>query len=75
MNSHSRISAVSTAARAPELIAAVKPQETAPPRTSGVKAILTADAHVVPEVLQQSGFVFTHPTVEDAVAAAVPAAS
>jgi uncharacterized protein (TIGR01777 family) len=39
------------------------------------EAILTADAHVVPEVLQQSGFVFTHPTVEDAVAAAVPAAS
>jgi uncharacterized protein (TIGR01777 family) len=38
-------------------------------------ALLTTDAHVVPEVLQQSGFVFSHPTVEDAVAAVVPAAS
>jgi len=36
-------------------------------------ALLTSDAHVVPEMLQQSGFVFSHPTVEDAVAAAVPA--
>lgn len=43
--------------------------------SDATEAILTADAHVVPEVLQQSGFVFTHPTVEDAVAAAVPAAS
>ena len=39
------------------------------------EAILTADAHVVPQALETSGFVFSHPTVEDAVAAAVPAAS
>ena len=39
------------------------------------EAILTADAHVVPQALEESGFVFSHPTVEDAVAAAVPAAS
>jgi uncharacterized protein len=37
------------------------------------EAILTADAHVVPAALTASGFVFSHPTVEDAVAAAVPA--
>jgi NAD dependent epimerase/dehydratase family enzyme len=29
--------------------------------------------NVVPEALTASGFVFSHPTVEDAVAAAVPA--
>jgi uncharacterized protein (TIGR01777 family) len=39
------------------------------------EAILTADMHVVPEVLEGSGFAFRHATVEDAVAAAVPAAS
>jgi NAD dependent epimerase/dehydratase family enzyme len=39
------------------------------------EAILTADAHVVPDALETSGFAFSHPTVEDAVAAAVPAAS
>lgn len=39
------------------------------------EAILTADMHVVPAVLETSGFAFAHPTVEDAVAAAVPAAS
>lgn len=39
------------------------------------EAILTADAHVVPEALEKSGFVFSSATVEDAVAAAVPAAS
>ncbi|WP_235007862.1 TIGR01777 family oxidoreductase [Microbacterium timonense] len=39
------------------------------------EAILTADAHVVPDVLEASGFAFTHRTVEEAVAAAVPAAS
>lgn len=39
------------------------------------QALLTADMHVVPEVLRESGFVFTHTTVEDAVAAVVPAAS
>lgn len=39
------------------------------------EAILTADAHVVPAALEASGFTFRHPTVEDAVAAAVPAAA
>lgn len=39
------------------------------------EALLTSDAHVLPEALLQSGFVFSHPTVEDAVAAVVPAAS
>jgi len=37
------------------------------------EGLLTCDTHVVPEVLTTSGFVFTHPTVEDAVAAAIPA--
>lgn len=36
------------------------------------EAILTADAHVLPAALTESGFRFSHPTVEDAVAAAVP---
>ncbi len=36
------------------------------------EAILTADMHVVPAVLEQSGFSFTHSTVEEAVAHAVP---
>nr|WP_274637566.1 TIGR01777 family oxidoreductase [Microbacterium bovistercoris] len=35
-------------------------------------ALLLADAHVVPAVLASSGFRFRHPTVEDAVADAVP---
>ena len=39
------------------------------------EAILTADADVEPAVLEASGFAFRHPTVEDAVAAAVPAAA
>lgn len=39
------------------------------------EALLTTDAHVVPDALTASGFAFTHATVEDAVAAAVPAAS
>ncbi|WP_363357698.1 TIGR01777 family oxidoreductase [Microbacterium sp. LMI12-1-1.1] len=39
------------------------------------EALLTSDAHVVPSALLLSGFEFSHPTVEDAVAAAVPAAS
>jgi uncharacterized protein (TIGR01777 family) len=39
------------------------------------EAILTADAHVVPHALETSGFAFSRPTVQDAVAAAVPAAS
>jgi uncharacterized protein (TIGR01777 family) len=38
------------------------------------EALLTVDAHVVPAALEESGFAFTHPTVEDAVAAAVPTA-
>lgn len=38
-----------------------------------VEALLTSDMHVVPGALMASGFTFTHPTVEDAVAAAVPA--
>ncbi|AUG30204.1 MULTISPECIES: TIGR01777 family oxidoreductase [Microbacterium] len=37
------------------------------------EGLLTCDMHVVPEVLTASGFTFSHPTVEDAVAAAVPA--
>ncbi|MFB8388105.1 TIGR01777 family oxidoreductase [Microbacterium sp. NPDC055910] len=37
-------------------------------------ALLTADMHVVPDVLERSGFRFRHTTVEEAVAAAVPAA-
>lgn len=37
------------------------------------ESLLTADAHVVPAALEASGFTFTHATVEDAVAAAVPA--
>ena len=36
------------------------------------EAILTSDAHVVPAVLEASGFEFSHRTVEEAVAAAVP---
>ncbi|MFT4219168.1 MAG: TIGR01777 family oxidoreductase [Microbacterium sp.] len=39
------------------------------------EAILTADMDVVPEVLQASGFSFRHPTVEDAVDAALVTAS
>jgi len=39
------------------------------------EALLTTDAHVVPDALTASGFAFAHPTVEDAVAAAVPPAS
>ena len=38
------------------------------------EALLTSDMDVVPAVLEASGFSFTHPTVEDAIAAAVPAA-
>lgn len=36
-------------------------------------ALLVADADVRPRVLEESGFAFTHRTVEDAVASAVPA--
>ncbi|SFS01551.1 hypothetical protein SAMN04487846_1483 [Microbacterium sp. cf046] len=38
------------------------------------EALLTTDATVAPRVLEQSGFTFTHTTVEQAVEAAVPAA-
>ncbi len=41
--------------------------------TDATEALLTSDMHVVPEKLTASGFAFTHPTVEDAVAAVVPA--
>mgnify|MGYP003520118676 FL=1 len=34
-------------------------------------SVLLADAHVVPSVLESSGFTFTHPTVESAVDAAI----
>ncbi len=37
------------------------------------ESLLTADLDVRPRVLEASGFSFAHPTVEDAVAAAVPA--
>lgn len=37
-------------------------------------AVLLVDAHVIPAALEASGFAFTHPTVEDAVAAVIPAA-
>ncbi|WP_292834751.1 TIGR01777 family oxidoreductase [Microbacterium sp.] len=37
------------------------------------RSLLTGDMNVVPLALQTSGFTFTHPTVEDAVAAAVAA--
>ena len=36
------------------------------------EALLTTDAAVLPAVLEESGFVFTHSTVEQAVDAAVP---
>lgn len=39
------------------------------------EALLTTDADVRPDVLEASGFTFAHETVEQAVAAAVPAAS
>ena len=34
-------------------------------------ALLAADAHVLPAVLESTGFTFEHPTVDDAVAAAL----
>lgn len=37
------------------------------------EALLTSDADVVPEVLERSGFVFTHRTVDEAVASALAA--
>ncbi|MCH6232111.1 TIGR01777 family oxidoreductase [Microbacterium sp. CFH 31415] len=38
------------------------------------EAVLTSDLDVAPAVLEASGFSFRHPTVEDAIASAVPAA-
>jgi peptide/nickel transport system permease protein len=49
MNSHSRISAVSTAARAPQLVATAKSQEAALPRTSGIRAIVKHARYVISE--------------------------
>lgn len=43
--------------------------------SDATEALLTTDAEVRPAVLEASGFTFAHPTVEEAVAAAVPAAS
>lgn len=37
------------------------------------ESLLTTDAWVKPDVLESSGFTFRHPTVTDAIAAAVPA--
>lgn len=37
-----------------------------------VSALLTDDVEVIPKALLDSGFAFTHATVEDAVAAAIP---
>ncbi len=42
--------------------------------SDATEALLTSDAYVVPEALTASGFTFTHATVSQAVAAAVPAA-
>lgn len=41
--------------------------------SDATEALLTTDADVRPTVLERTGFAFTHPTVEEAVAAAVPA--
>lgn len=43
--------------------------------SDATEAILTADMNVVPVVLEDSGFTFRHPAVDDAVAAAVPPAA
>ena len=43
--------------------------------TDATEALLTCDMDVAPAALEASGFTFTHATVEDAVAAAVPAAA
>jgi len=49
MNSHSRISAVSSVARAPKFAVAVKPMETMPAQTSGLKAVLRQTKYVISE--------------------------
>ena len=41
--------------------------------SDATEAILTSDMDVAPTLLTDAGFTFTHPTVEDAVRAAVPA--
>ena len=41
--------------------------------SDAVEAILTSDADVRPTVLEETGFTFSHPTVEEAVASVVPA--
>ncbi len=41
--------------------------------TDATEALLTSDADVRPTALEHSGFAFTHRTVEEAVASAVPA--
>jgi uncharacterized protein (TIGR01777 family) len=43
--------------------------------SDATQALLTSDMDVVPRVLTSSGFAFSHRTVEEAVAAAVPAAA
>jgi len=40
--------------------------------SDATEGLLTSDAHVVPEALESSGFTFSQPTVEDAVANALP---
>lgn len=42
--------------------------------TDATEGLLTTDARVLPKALEESGFAFTHSTVEQAVDAAVPAA-
>jgi peptide/nickel transport system permease protein len=49
MNSHSRISSVSAVARAPKLGVAMKPMESAPAQTSGLKAVLRQTKYVISE--------------------------
>ncbi len=41
--------------------------------SDAVEAILTSDADVRPTVLEETGFAFSHPTIEEAVASVVPA--
>jgi peptide/nickel transport system permease protein len=49
MNSHSRISAVSSVARAPKLSVSIKQAEPAPARTSGLGAVLRQTKYVISE--------------------------
>lgn len=43
--------------------------------SDATEAILTSDADVRPTVLEETGFTFSHPTVDEAVASVVPAGS